>query len=494
MNREAWDYLCEENLPDIPPEDVVRGVTPWRRAIRRVLVGLVLTTFTFRILKLNYILPLVGGLLLLMGFRTLRRENRWFGACYVMAVVLLGYDIVVAISQATIYHRALMEQFSNWLLPGLSQYLMWILYFCLWQGIQAVQAKVDYKPKSDYALYLLLWYTALLCIGTYGWEGEILILLLLGSYYAILRNMFRLPQQIEETGYGIRTAPLRISNNVLVSVIMGITVAGIAAGYIFCHSYPMEWSPWEQTQTAEVVKIKEELKELGFPAHVLEDMSEDAILSCAGANHVVTKLEIYSGKEIRGEAWDIYRTDEEKAEDEEPALRMTGIAVCVEEDMTRWQIIEHFEWEIDPGFYGTEALQIRPEWYSSVDPVLFHRPITGQVLYDQADEIYVADYYSQEEIGTLLNDTPNAGSYFAAFSFPKAAENARGYVTYELEHVVPHVKIPNINHQILYLHQTTWAQYPVEDTVSRRCLGIAEDEETIIWMVQYMNFWGGDVK
>ena len=71
------DRLLEEGLR-APPEDIVQAVAPWRRAMNRILTGLVLQGLTLNFWNLNYLLPAVGHILLLLGLRALRRENGFF--------------------------------------------------------------------------------------------------------------------------------------------------------------------------------------------------------------------------------------------------------------------------------------------------------------------------------------------------------------------------------------------------------------------------------
>ena len=71
-NEQAFETLLAENLP-APPETVVAGVTPGHRALRRVLWGSALCTVALQVSGLQYILPTVGLVLLLLGFRALRR-------------------------------------------------------------------------------------------------------------------------------------------------------------------------------------------------------------------------------------------------------------------------------------------------------------------------------------------------------------------------------------------------------------------------------------
>ena len=81
MRENDWNELEEllaDSLPDLPPEEIVRSVTPWRRAMDRVLTGSALRAVTLSLFGLQYLLPALGTLLLLLGYRALRRENRFF--------------------------------------------------------------------------------------------------------------------------------------------------------------------------------------------------------------------------------------------------------------------------------------------------------------------------------------------------------------------------------------------------------------------------------
>ena len=85
IGRAIVEELLADGLPDLPPEEIVRSVTPWRRAMDRVLTGSALRAVTLSLFGLQYLLPALGTLLLLLGYRALRRENRWFRACFVLA-------------------------------------------------------------------------------------------------------------------------------------------------------------------------------------------------------------------------------------------------------------------------------------------------------------------------------------------------------------------------------------------------------------------------
>ena len=82
MTDADFEALLARSGPDTPPEEIVADVTPWRRAMNRILFGMALCAITLNFWSLNYILPAIGTVLLLLGFRALRRENRWLGGCF----------------------------------------------------------------------------------------------------------------------------------------------------------------------------------------------------------------------------------------------------------------------------------------------------------------------------------------------------------------------------------------------------------------------------
>ena len=87
MNEMDFEEMLTQSLPESLPEDVAGGVTPWKKAMNQVLWGIGLTTAKLNFLGLNYLFPAVGMLLILLGFRSLRRENKAFWNCFLISVV-----------------------------------------------------------------------------------------------------------------------------------------------------------------------------------------------------------------------------------------------------------------------------------------------------------------------------------------------------------------------------------------------------------------------
>lgn len=73
LNEKAFEVALQASVPERLPDKVAAAVTPWKRAMGRVLAGTALTGTN--LWGLNYPLPGIGLVLMLLGFRLLRREE-----------------------------------------------------------------------------------------------------------------------------------------------------------------------------------------------------------------------------------------------------------------------------------------------------------------------------------------------------------------------------------------------------------------------------------
>ena len=175
MRENDWNELEEllaDGLPDLPPEEIVRSVTPWRRAMDRVLTGSALRAVTLSLFGLQYLLPALGTLLLLLGYRALRRENRWFRACFAMAAAETAYSIpLLALNTSSVYAPQVLTPAVSQCLTVLEMGLLLTQFLCLWRGLLAVQRRAGLPPKANAALGIVAWYAALCLSARLGWQG-----------------------------------------------------------------------------------------------------------------------------------------------------------------------------------------------------------------------------------------------------------------------------------------------------------------------------------
>lgn len=68
LNEKAFEAALQASVPERLP-DKMAAVTPWKRAMGRVLAGTALTALGTNLWGLNYLLPGIGLVLMLLGFR-----------------------------------------------------------------------------------------------------------------------------------------------------------------------------------------------------------------------------------------------------------------------------------------------------------------------------------------------------------------------------------------------------------------------------------------
>lgn len=441
----------------------------WRRHMDNAMVGIVMTMFTLNLLGLNYLLYTIGTLLMVTAFRSLRKVSRAFYFCYVLAIVKAALHFPFLILNATIYteafHASPMSAVINY--SGVAVTIL--LLFFLRSAMREAQRTVGMEPHSGSLTCLLVF--ALLFFTNIQLSGFLVLIVLLVAVIIIVRCLFGLIQELDEAGFTIEPVPVRVSTPKLVQSIALILVIGIVCGYAFGNRYPMDWQALDSTEHAEVQEIKAHLLALGFPEYVLNDLTAEDILSCEGALEVVVQTEdhpVNDGREVR--TTNGTYTQIETVYDVEE-LRITGVSVQLPEEREHWKIFQHFLWTVDPGFLGTEALQIWPACRSDLGWDLAD-PYTGRVLYSNGSTVFAAPYHS------LGSETYTADSIFwgpsqqtdvfASFSMPRQGENHRGYISYGVQEMREGAIVDG---WLNYIHQDSRFQYPVQTAREYRMNG-----------------------
>lgn len=474
MTDADFEAMLARSVPDVPPEEIVAEVTPWRRAMNRILFGMALCAVTLNFWCLNYILPAIGTVLLLLGFRTLRRENRWLGGCFAVTVIRAVYFFATLVLNTTILQSAVFTPAVTTALTAVNAVLLLGLYFCFWRGLLAVQKKAGLPAQAGGALALIVWYALVCVLAAVHYTGWIVPIAMLVGYGCILRSLCRLSGALDEAGYAIAPQPVRVTDRCLVLVIAAVLGIGCTLGYLFGGSYRMDWQPVDTSAQAQTETIRQQLLDLGFPEEVLDDLTPEDIAACDGALRVVAVTEDHpfndgrtvSYKESDGEGGVVSVLDTVYDVRE---LRLTSVGVQLPGAQETWMVFHHFLWTTDPGFCGTEVLQIWPADENMQDGWRFAGDVTGRVLYDRDGQTFTASYH------TLGRQTYTADSVFfgqrtnsdlfAAFSLPRHGEHARGYVAYTAAAVQSGCLL---NSWINYTHQQSWLQYPAVTAQTHR--------------------------
>ena len=474
MTDADFEAMLARSAPDVPPEEIVAEVTPWRRAMNRILFGMALCAVTLNFLCLNYILPAIGTVLLLLGFRALRQENRWLGGCFAVTVIRAAYFFATLILNTTILQSAVFTPAVTTALTAANAVLLLALYVCFWRGLLAVQKKAGLPAQAGGALALIVWYALVCILAAVQYGGWVVPIAMLIGYGFILRSLCRLSGVLDEAGYAIAPGPVRVTDRCLVLVIAAVLGIGCTLGYLFGGSYRMDWQPADASEQTQTAAIRQQLLDLGFPEAVLNDLTPEDIAACDGALRVVSVTEDHpfndgrtvSYKESDGEGGVVSVLDTVYDVRE---LRLTSVGVQLPGAQETWRVYHHFLWTTDPDFYGTEVLQIWPADENMQDGWRFAGDVTGRVLHDRDGQTFTASYH------TLGRQTYTADSVFfgqrtnsdlfAPFSMPRHAEHARGYVAYSAAAVQSGYLLSSWCN---YTHQQSWLQYPAVTAMEKR--------------------------
>lgn len=466
---DAFEALLAQSVDELPPEEIVADVTPWRRAMERVLFGLALCMVTLNFWCLNYLLPAIGTVLLLLGFRALRRENPWLGGCFVCAVLRTACVFPSLILNTTILPGDACRSAA----AAVSAALMLALLLCFWQGLRAVRRKAG-LPAQGGAGALLAWYVLMCVLAAVHYTGLLVPIAMLVGYGCILRSLYRLSGALDEAGYAIAPGPVRVTDRCLVLVIAAVLGIGCTLGYLFGGSYRMGWQPVDTPEQAQTEAVRQQLLGLGFPEEVLNDLTPEDIAACDGALRVVTETEDYPVNDGRNVLWEAYNEKNERYYVQDTVydvkeLRLTGVAVQLPGERETWMVFHHFLWTTDPGFYGTEAIQIRPACRSIPEGWAAAGDATGRVLYDRGGQTFAAPYASLGArtftANTVLWCEQTNTDLFAAFSLPRHGEHCRGYVAYSTTEACDGYILSS---GVYYTHQQSWLQYPVVTAMEKR--------------------------
>ncbi len=412
----------------------------WQRAFAPILWGLVFSTLTprFQGLWLETLCPLLGTLFLLLGFRLLRRQNRFFQGGWLLSILCTG---LVACQMLLLASPA--SQSSDlilWLsIAGLLANLARL--FCLWGGLKQVKTQAGLPPKASAGGSLAAWYLLMSLLALVRYQGVVLIWAMLIAFVVVLVRLNRSAKQLDQLEYPFCPAPAKLPGWLLAGLLATGLAIGIAGLTASAARYPMNWQPFQQTDSLpQVQQVQQQLLELGFPEQVLQDLEPQQILNCQGALSV----------QVQQDTHDLNA----KSQD----LLFTHVAVRLPGQQEHWKIFHHFLWQTNPGFPGTESIRLWPA--SRLDGWQDQGNFQGRLFYETPEgSTMTAPFYSQG-FQTIRSQTPfwdtTSEDWLAAFSLPKQGQNRRGYLCYDILALQPDWMIDS---WVNYTHQKHW-QYP----------------------------------
>lgn len=448
-DERRFDDLLREDAAALPPP-AAGEINPWSMAMTRVLWGLGLITITLNFLYLDVILPAVGGLLLVLGFCTLRRENTPLRWCYILSLASLAVRGACIVLAALPVETGLAPAYVNIA-------LLQVLYVCLWRGMVGVsRAAGEEKPAATAAGAMAVFYAVLTVLALIGVEGWLLVLPMLVLYILLLRSMVRLSRSLADTGYAITAAPVRLPDAAVLWGGLGVLLAAVLLAMFLGQRYPMDWHT--RSDAPQSVPIRQSLLEKGFPADVLDDLTADEVAQLSGAVRVYHQTErLYSNTDYREVTlsrflrdpphtlqYDHTLTETDDAGNRtyryvyrvydtlEQTMRHVAVEIPAEGDTARFVYIHHLTYAAPPSPY-TEMLELWPAWQTQGDWFPGGH-VSGRVLCERNGTAQAAAFHTLKSGSQQVSDlfgTRQTQRITAGWSFPRGVESPRAYVFYD---------------------------------------------------------------
>ncbi len=452
---DRMDELLGELALD--PEDTA---DPWRRPVRLLIWGILLSTVTLNFWNLDMLLPGVGLILMYLGLRALRRENRGFRAAWALAIGRFLFTAAVDCFAATPFERA--DVLAALYIPSAALQIVQLL------ALRAGFAGVFDRAGSERRLRSFNWLIVMqilvavlgfLNVGSMGIFGAAL----LGLYIGIIVALFKLPRALGDAGCALRNAPVRLGDlpaaalagAALLALVAGAYFAGIAMRVPNAELY----TPDDSRTLAD-----------GLPAEAAE------LLTPAEAALFEDAVEIQF--KSRGP---------ETLPDGTVIEFCTAVAELPEQKLLILHIFRYLEGGPKYGD-GFEC------WHSShftraVRPDTGSPQPTGALVYQRGGETYRAplrDLRGGHAVipGVLWNDEGDriTGNVYA----PRGAENARGYVLYM-------VRAQSDSHLIYnlcmnYLHTGLFDSFRRGTAADMLLSNISDSRWTVIHLTDFSSF------
>lgn len=405
MNDRWDDFDCAlaTSLTDQPPpERTVRAVTPFRAAMGKVAAGLCLTSLTLEFWYLQYLLPALGTILLVLGLRSLRSNNCWFRFCWYFsiyqAVFLYGSCLLAATSL-----RMEPIRLPLWLRGLVFLAEAAVLFLCLWRGLVRAAAQVGQPRRAaSPALWALVWNAVVALLGVlWPQPGWAVGLAMLAAFVCIVRSLLRLSASLDGWGYAVRAAPVKIGAGKLAAAYL-LSLAVLAAAFSLASNHlPVESIPVEQTfEFAETDAIRENLVSLGFPEDLLDLLPEAEIKKLSGA----------SGCYVDPDAW---------GDSTDNGVRYTDIQV-----QTGWRTFRcyHFFTVDTPRAVLQNQVSLAHSSYADVSDV------AGQILWEKDGTVFAADLLLEQSVRASFFGEDQTDT--ALFSYPLFTTERQGWCAY----------------------------------------------------------------
>ena len=443
----------EVNLKE-PLERVIQGnkvedMNPWRDPISLVAWGFLMTSFTLNFLLLQYIIPTIGVTLLYLGFRNMRKGNRWFYAAWILSGIKLLWQLIQLIIYATPIHTF---DKNNMALGTIMVIWQLILLIVFRTATRTMLFKEGVKPDRDPSLWLIVW-TILITICAFSSLANswIVFVPLIIFYLAMIHSLYKIGDDMGAVSNSFIEAPVRVESRAgawgyLITCFMVVMLSSFFAN----HTSPVA----SEQATITDSKTRSKLLELGFPKDIISDLSDYDIALLSDAFHVEYSSELLN----YGQVDSLLQVNANINHDASPGDRLQATTVYVELPDHFLYVIISFIWKEGNAYWQDGFTILGEDDFELLNGVLlFHKngtEYTAPIPRLKCEEVAANSWFSASVSKQISG----------AVSYPFHSQNQRGYIFYRLPLSPERYYGGNCFN---YMHNSYPFQFPYRQTESR---------------------------
>lgn len=345
-------------------------VNPWQKPLSSITWGFIFTVMTFNFLYLNYILPIIGVVLLFLGFYDLRKINKDFRVAWKFSILNLILQILNLIYIITPLHI----KFDNTAVIIIFNMAFQVAFLFIFRsGTGKIFKEANLIPEKDPILWLVIWkFVVLILVWTQLGNIWFIFLPFIFCYFYNFSLFYKIIEQLRE----VHVEQLEIHNKFRnkkywCAYMLTCAFIVILGSSLSNH---IKLTSVEYTLPAST-EVRQNLIDLGFPEEILMDIPENQVelLKDAVKIEIYRELLMFDPKEETIETSNNgYTVQTNKEVPGKVNLKTTSIYIQLKD--SRMYGVHYFKWQ-DGGAYWNDGLSL----HGSVPLEL----IAGNLLYDK---------------------------------------------------------------------------------------------------------------
>lgn len=408
------------------------------KPIGLIIRGLVLTSMTLNVLLLQYILPTIGIISLFWGFRSLRKENKWFYVVYLMASIkLLAQAVCLGLIMTPLHN--IVDKVGFW---GVFMSGFEVVQFLLFRSaLRQVYQKAGKTSSRDPLFWLAIWMVLAICFAISPFAQSLIVsLVLFIGFIVIMHSLYRFGKEVNGLECRISDELDKMSSKLIVpgylpACCLLMVVCGVLSNHLPLQS--SEYSVPDHSETGAM------LLELGFPEALLHEVSNEDVALLKDAIHIQNERDLLE--------FSLNKKLEVKT-------------VYIECPNNSLYVLHYFQW-MKGGAYWQDGIYISLESQTQ-------ELTNGVLLYEKDDIMYAAKFPRLKDevvrIENWFSGVEERKQITGAVNYPYGTKNQRGYLLYHLQ--VPEDKYSEST-IFNYGHRSLPIQIPYAETEKSMLIG-----------------------